>query len=142
MESVVQQDDWASYATICRLCLQRDGFMLGIFNHIQGREKSIYKKIMDCTALEVNNETGDNNNKIDVLLCTYANFFTRQTHGTLSVIGWKRRVDVVIYLFIFLFSGGNKRGVVHLVSVLFVVVQGCQTNVNQPFFISSEIHAL
>lgn len=52
--ATVQQDDWASYATICRLCLQRDGFMLGIFNRIQGKEKSIYKKIMDCTALEVN----------------------------------------------------------------------------------------
>ncbi|XP_022912163.2 zinc finger protein 883-like isoform X1 [Onthophagus taurus] len=46
-------DDWRGYATICRLCLQRDGFMLGIFNHIQGKEKSIYKKIMDCTALEI-----------------------------------------------------------------------------------------
>lgn len=47
-------DEWSNYATICRLCLQRDGFMLGIFNHIQGKEKSIYKKIIDCTALEVN----------------------------------------------------------------------------------------
>lgn len=44
---------WRSYATICRLCLQKDGFMLGIFNHIQGRDRSIYKKIMDCTALQV-----------------------------------------------------------------------------------------
>ncbi|KRT82050.1 zinc-finger associated domain containing protein [Oryctes borbonicus] len=46
-------EEWRGYATICRLCLQKDGFMLGIFNHIQGKEKSIYKKIMDCTALEI-----------------------------------------------------------------------------------------
>lgn len=46
-------EDWERYATICRLCLQNDGFMLGIFNHIQGKEKSISKKITDCTALEV-----------------------------------------------------------------------------------------
>lgn len=42
------------YATICRLCLKSDGYMLGIFNRIQGKEKSIYKKIIDCVALEVN----------------------------------------------------------------------------------------
>lgn len=46
-------DSWRSYATICRLCLQKDGFMLGIFNNIQGKEKSISKKIVDCTALSV-----------------------------------------------------------------------------------------
>ncbi|XP_056637160.1 gastrula zinc finger protein XlCGF26.1-like [Diorhabda sublineata] len=46
-------ESWRSYATICRLCLQKDGFMLGIFNHIQGKDKSIYKKIMDCTALQI-----------------------------------------------------------------------------------------
>lgn len=47
------QEVWRSYATICRLCLQKDGFMLGIFNHIQGKDKSIYKKIIDCTALQI-----------------------------------------------------------------------------------------
>ncbi|CAH0559042.1 unnamed protein product [Brassicogethes aeneus] len=46
-------DAWRTYATICRLCLQKDGFMLGIFNHIQGKDKSIYKKIIDCTALQI-----------------------------------------------------------------------------------------
>lgn len=46
-------DDCKRYATICRLCLRSDGFMLGIFNRIQGKEKSIYKKIIDCVALEV-----------------------------------------------------------------------------------------
>ncbi|XP_017774831.1 PREDICTED: zinc finger protein 436 isoform X2 [Nicrophorus vespilloides] len=46
-------EDWSGYTTICRLCMQRDGFMLGIFNHIQGKEKSISRKIMDCTALEI-----------------------------------------------------------------------------------------
>ena len=46
-------ESWRSYATICRLCLQKDGYMLGIFNHIQGKDKSIYKKIIDCTALQV-----------------------------------------------------------------------------------------
>lgn len=47
-------DEWCGYATVCRLCLRRDGFMIGIFNHFKGIEKSIYKKIMDFTALEVN----------------------------------------------------------------------------------------
>lgn len=46
-------EEWQSYTTICRLCMQRDGFMLGIFNHIQGKDCSIHKKIMDCTALEI-----------------------------------------------------------------------------------------
>ncbi|CAH1176192.1 unnamed protein product [Phaedon cochleariae] len=46
-------ETWRSYATICRLCLQKDGFMLGIFNHIQGKDRSIYKKIIDCTALQI-----------------------------------------------------------------------------------------
>ncbi|KAJ8972562.1 hypothetical protein NQ317_010826 [Molorchus minor] len=45
-------EPWRSYATVCRLCLQKDGFMLGIFNHIQGKDKSIHKKIIDCTALQ------------------------------------------------------------------------------------------
>lgn len=49
MESFQQ----GSYATICRLCMQRDGFMLGIFNHFRGKERSIYRKIMDCTELQV-----------------------------------------------------------------------------------------
>lgn len=54
-ESVVESasEGWRSYATICRLCLQKDGFMLGIFNNIHGNEKSIAKKIVDCTALSV-----------------------------------------------------------------------------------------
>lgn len=52
----VINEGWRSYATICRLCLQKDGFMLGIFNNIQGKEKSISKKIVDCTALPVSNE--------------------------------------------------------------------------------------
>lgn len=51
-------DMWRSYATICRLCLQKDGFMLGIFNNIQGKEKSISKKIVDCTALSVHQGDG------------------------------------------------------------------------------------
>lgn len=51
--SVVLNDAWRSYATICRLCLQKDGYMLGIFNNIQGKDKSISKKIVDCTALPV-----------------------------------------------------------------------------------------
>ncbi|KAL1490797.1 hypothetical protein ABEB36_013433 [Hypothenemus hampei] len=51
-------DVWRSYATICRLCLQKDGFMLGIFNNIQGKEKSISKKIVDCTALSVRQGDG------------------------------------------------------------------------------------
>lgn len=46
-------DDCKGFTTICRLCLHRDGFMLGIFNRIQGMEKSIYKKIIDCTSLKV-----------------------------------------------------------------------------------------
>ncbi|CAH1379742.1 hypothetical protein MTP99_003580 [Tenebrio molitor] len=46
-------ETWRSYATMCRLCLQKDGYMLGIFNHIQGKDKSIYKKIIDCTALQI-----------------------------------------------------------------------------------------
>lgn len=46
-------ETWRTYATICRLCLQKDGFMLGIFNHLQGKDKSIHKKIIDCTALQV-----------------------------------------------------------------------------------------
>lgn len=51
-------EDWRSYATICRLCMQRDGFMLGIFNHIRGKEKSIYRKIMDCTDLQISSGDG------------------------------------------------------------------------------------
>ncbi|XP_018570213.1 zinc finger protein 2 [Anoplophora glabripennis] len=51
-------ETWRSYATICRLCLQKDGFMLGIFNHIQGKDKSIYKKIIDCTALQISHGDG------------------------------------------------------------------------------------
>ncbi|XP_066253525.1 zinc finger protein ZFP2-like [Euwallacea similis] len=54
----VVNDAWRSYATICRLCLQKDGFMLGIFNNIQGKEKSISKKIVDCTALSVRQGDG------------------------------------------------------------------------------------
>ncbi|CAH1990891.1 unnamed protein product [Acanthoscelides obtectus] len=51
-------EPWRSYSTICRLCLQKDGFMLGIFNHIQGKDKSIYKKIIDCTALQISHGDG------------------------------------------------------------------------------------
>ncbi|XP_028132835.1 gastrula zinc finger protein XlCGF26.1 [Diabrotica virgifera virgifera] len=51
-------ESWRSYATICRLCLQKDGFMLGIFNHIQGKDRSIYKKIIDCTALQISSGDG------------------------------------------------------------------------------------
>ncbi|KAF7270330.1 piragua [Rhynchophorus ferrugineus] len=54
----VINEAWRSYATICRLCLQKDGFMLGIFNNIQGKEKSISKKIVDCTALSVHQGDG------------------------------------------------------------------------------------
>lgn len=49
---------WQSYATICRLCLQKDGFMFGIFNHNSGNEKSLYKKIVDCTALQITMDDG------------------------------------------------------------------------------------
>ncbi|KAL3278289.1 hypothetical protein HHI36_013623 [Cryptolaemus montrouzieri] len=49
---------WRSYATICRLCLQKDGFMFGIFNHNNGKEKSLYKKIVDCTALQITLDDG------------------------------------------------------------------------------------
>ncbi|KAK9891822.1 hypothetical protein WA026_016620 [Henosepilachna vigintioctopunctata] len=51
-------DTWRSYATICRLCLQKDGFMFGIFNHNNGKEKSLYKKIVDCTALQIAMDDG------------------------------------------------------------------------------------
>ncbi|KAK4881582.1 hypothetical protein RN001_004901 [Aquatica leii] len=51
-------ENWRSYATICRLCMHRDGFMLGIFNHIRGKEKSIYRKIMDCTDLQISSGDG------------------------------------------------------------------------------------
>nr|XP_008198699.2 PREDICTED: zinc finger protein 883 [Tribolium castaneum] len=51
-------DTWRTYATICRLCLQKDGFMLGIFNNVQGKDKSIYKKIIDCTALQISHDDG------------------------------------------------------------------------------------
>ncbi|KAJ8921856.1 hypothetical protein NQ315_008488 [Exocentrus adspersus] len=51
-------ENWRSYATICRLCLQKDGFMLGIFNHLQSKDKSIYKKIIDCTALQISHGDG------------------------------------------------------------------------------------
>lgn len=51
-------DKWVSYATICRLCLQRDGFMFGIFNQNNVRDKSIFKKIIDCTALKISAEDG------------------------------------------------------------------------------------
>ncbi|XP_060523904.1 zinc finger protein 260 [Cylas formicarius] len=54
----VINDAWRSYATTCRLCLQKDGFMLGIFNNIQGKDKSISKKIIDCTALSVHQGDG------------------------------------------------------------------------------------
>ncbi|XP_050300290.1 zinc finger protein 271-like [Anthonomus grandis grandis] len=47
------EDSWRSYATVCRLCMQKDGFMLGIYNNVQGKDKSISKKIVDCTALSV-----------------------------------------------------------------------------------------
>ncbi|XP_044756622.1 zinc finger protein 28-like [Coccinella septempunctata] len=49
---------WQSYATICRLCLQKDGFMFGIFNQNSGNEKSLYKKIVDCTALQIAMDDG------------------------------------------------------------------------------------
>ncbi|KAG5888108.1 hypothetical protein JTB14_023402 [Gonioctena quinquepunctata] len=55
---MIAMEPWRSYATICRLCLQKDGFMLGIFNHIQGKDRSIYKKIIDCTALQISHGDG------------------------------------------------------------------------------------
>ncbi|CAG9858455.1 unnamed protein product [Phyllotreta striolata] len=51
-------ENWSGYSTMCRLCLQKDGFMLGIFNHIQGKDRSIYKKIIDCTALQISHGDG------------------------------------------------------------------------------------
>lgn len=48
-----------SYTTICRLCLQQDGFLLAIFNNhspqtvTTSEHRSIQKKIAECTALEV-----------------------------------------------------------------------------------------
>lgn len=48
------------YTTICRLCLQQDGFLLAIFNNhsaqngiITAEHRSIQKKIVECTGLEV-----------------------------------------------------------------------------------------
>lgn len=49
------------YTTICRLCLQQDGFLLAIFNNHPSQSsiattehRSIQKKIAECTGLEVN----------------------------------------------------------------------------------------
>ncbi|KAF5275888.1 hypothetical protein FQR65_LT04127 [Abscondita terminalis] len=58
MHVMENTENWRSYATICRLCMHRDGFMLGIFNHIRGKEKSIYRKIMDCTDLQISSGDG------------------------------------------------------------------------------------
>lgn len=46
---------WANYVMICRLCMQHDGVLVGIFNdHMnKGTDRSILKKIVDFTALEV-----------------------------------------------------------------------------------------
>ncbi|XP_018320834.1 zinc finger protein 883 isoform X1 [Agrilus planipennis] len=49
---------WRTYATICRLCLQKDGFMLGIFNQIQGKEKSICRKIKEFIDLQISSGDG------------------------------------------------------------------------------------
>nr|XP_023025905.1 zinc finger protein 665-like [Leptinotarsa decemlineata] len=55
---MIAMEPWRTYATICRLCLQKDGYMLGIFNHIQGKDRSIHKKIIDCTALQISQGDG------------------------------------------------------------------------------------
>lgn len=43
--------------TICRLCMQHDGFLLAIFNNHStvgtSEHRSIQRKIAECTALEV-----------------------------------------------------------------------------------------